>query len=201
MVAGSRPISRQMLSRSCICRFTTAAPSSARSTWIAKHGGVPTQSSGADTEGEPPAREIVERHRLLGEHHRMAEVRRGHKRPEANARRGRCGSGQCGQCPEPRRITKRAPRQVFIGPRMVEAELLLPRHTERASSQRCSGRITTPRRTLARYSGLRLAGPLNGAGVELGPWSPSSNRSTMSCGSSRCRFASSACRRRPGALS
>ena len=87
---------------------------------------VPADTSRSDTEREPSARDVVERHELLRERHRMPEVGRRDERAEANAfgRGGRRGQGR--DRTEPRGVAQCAPGQVVVRPRVVEAELLGP---------------------------------------------------------------------------
>src|SRR4029450_5034652 len=80
--------------------------------------------SRAKSHRHPPVADVVQRHEFLGERDWMPEVRRRHQgsQAEARSRRGCCGERWKG--PEPDLVPKRPPREVVIGPRVVEAKLL-----------------------------------------------------------------------------
>ena len=85
---------------------------------------VPAGPAGPDAELEPAAADLVDGHDVFGKQGRVTEVGAGDERAEAQRRRAFCGSSQQWNGAQPGAVTQRAPAQVVVGPRRVEATLL-----------------------------------------------------------------------------
>lgn len=91
---------------------------------LAERGGVEAIAAGADAEGDPAVADVVERDQFLGEGDRVPEVRRGDKGAEAHPGGDARRRGQRRHGAEPGPVAEGPPREVVIGVRGVEAQLL-----------------------------------------------------------------------------
>lgn len=125
---------------------------------LTERGRVEAVAARSDTEGDAPAGDVVQGDEVLGEGHRMAEIRRGDQRPQAHPLGGRGRRGQGGHRAEPRSVAEAPPRQVVIGVGGVEPERLRPYPlVTPPSCHRRTGRITVLRLRLMRSSLRRSA--------------------------------------------
>jgi hypothetical protein len=91
---------------------------------LAEYERVESGAAGADTEEHPAAGDLVDGGDVLGERDRMPVVRGGDERAEPDAARDGGRRGESGHRCVPPFACEAAPREVIVGPRVVEAVLL-----------------------------------------------------------------------------
>ena len=127
-------------------------PLARRPRLLAQRRGVEAGAARADAERDPAAGDVVERDQLLGEGHRVPEVRRGDQGAQAQPLGGGGRRGQRRHRAEPGAVAEGPPRQVVVGVRGVETELLGAAATRRGHRRASGGQEGS------RYSSACLRG-------------------------------------------
>ncbi|CAM5550070.1 hypothetical protein SALBM217S_00744 [Streptomyces griseoloalbus] len=86
-------------------------------------GGVETGAARADAQGDAATGDVVEGDELLGQGHRVPEVRRGHQCAQTHPLGHARGGGQGRDGTEPPAVAEAPPGQVVVGVAGVEAQL------------------------------------------------------------------------------